>query len=124
MQYSKEPTDYTGPESYVSKKLEDKKVDFFPVNQAFVLKERELQDDSEKAKLSGDVEKTKSAIQVGTLLWACLFFFKRKYFVKLFLLGFFPSLNQNPYLCLKLCLWNAESCHSSGHIGSADRGSA
>jgi hypothetical protein len=66
MLHTKEATDYTGPESYVSKKLQDKKIDFFPVNQAFVLKEREKQDDTDKARLNSDVVKTKSAIQVRT----------------------------------------------------------
>jgi hypothetical protein len=68
LRYTKSPTEYTGPESYVNKKMEDQSIDYFPINQAFVLKEREKMEDSEKAKLAEDVEKTKAAIQVRVTL--------------------------------------------------------
>jgi hypothetical protein len=48
--------------------MEDQSIDYFPINQAFVLKEREKMEASENAKLAEDVEKTKAAIQVRVTL--------------------------------------------------------
>jgi hypothetical protein len=48
----------------VRKKMDVQSIDYFPINQAFVLVAREKQEDVEKAKLAKDVEKTKTVIQV------------------------------------------------------------
>eukprot|EP00299_Pterocystis_sp_00344_P015781 c7893_g2_i3.p1 GENE.c7893_g2_i3~~c7893_g2_i3.p1 ORF type:complete len:195 (+),score=58.37 c7893_g2_i3:123-707(+) len=61
--YSKASTEHTGQESYVSKRLKDQNIDFFPINQAFVLTARAHLEDQEKQKTALQIQETRRYVE-------------------------------------------------------------